>query len=350
MSTIRPASIRLEASSICQLRCPSCPTSTRLARPALGWGFLTLKDFRRIVIDNRRILHAELSNYGEILLNPELLDILRTAYRSGVTLSAGNGVNLNNVKPALLEGLVKYRLRRMTCSIDGASQETYERYRVGGDLERVLSNIRSINSFKRKYRSRYPLLRWQFVVFGHNEHEIEAARDLAKELNMEFKLKLSWDPKRSPVRDGTQVRREIGAASRDEFKRVHGRDYATSCCDSLWIAPQINWNGDVLGCARNFWGSFGGNALEQGVDAAVNSETMRYARDMLTGRVPSRDDIPCASCDLYLQMRKEEDWLVPPASASSVRRVGRAVKRFAVPRSAKGWTNRMRERVERMSV
>ena len=84
-------------------------------------------------------------------------------------------MNINNVQKDVLEGLVKYRLRSMTCSIDGASNETYKTYRVKGNFETVIENIRKINFFKQKYQSEYPRLTWQFIVFGHNEHEIPLA-------------------------------------------------------------------------------------------------------------------------------------------------------------------------------
>ena len=121
----------------------------------------------------------ELSNYGEMFLNPDLLSMLQYAHARGVSLSADNGVNLNSVSEDILEALVQFGFRSMTCSIDGASAETYRRYRVHGDFRTVIGNIRRVNDFKRRHRSRYPRLTWQFVVMGHNEHEISSARRMA---------------------------------------------------------------------------------------------------------------------------------------------------------------------------
>jgi MoaA/NifB/PqqE/SkfB family radical SAM enzyme/uncharacterized cupin superfamily protein len=306
---IRPTSIRLEASSACQLRCPSCPTHGEAGRSAVGVGFLKLTDFEKLLQDNPKLSEIELSNYGEIFLNSELLSILECAYERGVALKAGTGVNFNNVSENVLEALVKYRFESMTCSIDGATEETYRIYRVGGSLRAVLDNIRKLNSLKEKHRSALPRLRWQFVVFGHNEHEIAQARELAEELGMEFRLKLPWDPDFSPVRNETLVRREIGAASRDEYRRLFGMDYRKSTCHELWTIPQINWDGRVLGCSRNFWGDFGGNAFSDGLVASVNNAGMRYAREMLLGRKPPMEGIPCSTCSMYLEMGARGKWL-----------------------------------------
>jgi MoaA/NifB/PqqE/SkfB family radical SAM enzyme len=79
----------------------------------------------------------------------------------------------------------------MSCSIDGASNETYQLYRVKGNFDTVIENVRKINRFKQQQHSDYPQLTWQFVVFGHNEHEIPVARRLASDLGMKFSPKLS---------------------------------------------------------------------------------------------------------------------------------------------------------------
>jgi hypothetical protein len=101
--------------------CPSCPTISKAIQPTVGSGFLKLTDLRKLRDKNPWLREIELSKFREIFLNPDLLKITSYAYERGVALRAGNGVNLNNVNESVLEGLVKYNFRSMTCSIDGAS-------------------------------------------------------------------------------------------------------------------------------------------------------------------------------------------------------------------------------------
>ena len=64
-----PAQIRLETSSFCNLRCPSCGTTTgAVHHQAVGGGFLRFENFRKLLDDNPRLKSIELSNYGEIFL------------------------------------------------------------------------------------------------------------------------------------------------------------------------------------------------------------------------------------------------------------------------------------------
>src|SRR5262249_34425499 len=162
-------------------------------------------------------------NYGEVFLNPQLVQILEYAHSKGVAISLANGVNFNNAKDAVIEALVKFEVRSITCSIDGASQETYEKYRVRGNFETVMRNIKRLNEFKRIYVTKWPVLTWQFVVFGHNEHEIPAAREMAEGLGMLFRTKITWDSKFSPIRDQDFVRAQTGetAVTREEYSRLH---------------------------------------------------------------------------------------------------------------------------------
>jgi len=305
----KPTKIHLEASSCCQLKCPLCLTSSTKIRPAVGRGFLKMDDFQKLPHMNPWIKKIELSNFGEIFLNPDLLKIIQCACERRVVLTAYNGVNLNNVKEVVLEGLVKYKFRNMSCSIDGASNKTYQVYRVNGNFETVIKNIKKINLYKKKYQSEYPILNWQFIVFGHNEHEISRARELASDLGMRFRLKLSWDLEFSPVRDQEFIRKEIGSASREEYKQKYGVNYAQKNCHQLWDDPQINWDGKVLGCCLNYWRDFGGNAFEDGLLNCFNNEKITYAREMLLGKKAARADIPCATCKIYLGMRTDGRWL-----------------------------------------
>jgi MoaA/NifB/PqqE/SkfB family radical SAM enzyme len=330
-----PFSIRLEASTFCQLKCPSCPTAQGETQKQLGSGFLKFENFKELVDRNPGIIHIELSNWGEIFLNPELTEIMKYAYDKGVILTASNGVNLNTVKPQVLENLVKYRFRHLDCSIDGASQATYQQYRVGGNFDRVIENIKIINHYKKTYRSDFPLLLWQFVAFGHNEHEIQTARELAKQLDMEFYLKLSWDEEVSPIQNKELVRQQTssGVASRSEYAESYGTGYIRKdICQQLVTSPQINWDGRILGCCFNHWGDFG-NIFDTDGEQSYR-EKVSYAQEMIMGKAEPRDDIPCTTCKHYKTMQATGDWMTPndlrgptasPVIAAIAKRWGRSL-------------------------
>lgn len=311
MSGMAPRAIQIDASSHCQLACPVCPTATGRTRAVLGGGHLKLADFERLLKANPEIAEVELSNYGEMFLNPQLPDLLACAFERGVVVSGSNGVNLNFATEEALEAVVKYRVRALTCSIDGATQETYAKYRIKGDLRRVLNYIDRIRELRRNTRSAFPMLDWQFVVFGHNEHEIENARAMARERGMNFVPRLSWSADYSPVVDTelVTIQTGLGASNRAEYREKKQREYTRELCFQLWHAPVVNWDGRMLGCCVNFWKDFGTNVFDVGLAEAMADPNLDYARQMLMGRVDSRAGIPCSTCNQYEALAESGRWL-----------------------------------------
>lgn len=131
---------------------------------------------------------------------------------------------------------------------------------------------------------------------------------MADELGMEFELRLNCDPAFSPVRDEALVRKEVGAASREEYRRMNGVDYAYSACFQLWDAPQINWDGTMVGCCLNIFTDYG-NVFSDGLLTVLNSDKIQYAREMVSGEKPPGPDIYCASCPLYLDLSSSGKWM-----------------------------------------
>jgi len=146
---------------------------------------------------------------------------------------------------------------------------------------------------------------------------------MAHELDMDFRLKLSWDEGLSPVRNRDLVRRDLGFASREEYRQMMRIDYIRNICHKLWEQPQINWDGKILGCCRNFWGDLGGNAFRDGLIASLNNEKIIYARDMLIGRRIPREDIPCFSCSVFQGRKARGRYLNRSLSYRSLRYVHR---------------------------
>lgn len=309
---IKPALIMLDASSACQLKCPSCPTGQGMTLKTLGAKFLKFTDFKYLIDANPWIKAIELANWGEIFLNPEIIAILEYGFKKNVALSANCGVNLNTVSNDILEALVKYQLQSMTVALDGASNETYKIYRVGGNFEKVIAHIRIINEFKQHYKTDLPKMVWQFVAFGHNEHEIEKARNMAAELKMDFHVKLSFGDLYtgeifSPIKNRELIRSVSGVncADRQEYYEKYGERYLQKVsCAQLWENPQIHADGRLLGCSINYKQDYG-NVFEQGLLECINNEKINYAREMILGLKPPREDIPCSTCAYYKTIHKD---------------------------------------------
>ncbi len=264
--------------------------------------------FIEFIDENPQIRAIEIGNSGEVFLNPELPAMLKYAHDKGVTITIKQGSNLNDASDEALEALVKYGVALLKVSIDGSTQDTYQTYRVGGNLRKVLNNVQKINELKNRSRSGRPRLILQFIPFEHNEHEIGKIAVLAKALGMELFIKLNVFKGFLPVRDHEALTRMIGFHDTESFREKTGKIYMRNICLEIWRSPQVSWDGRLLGCSHNVSGVYADNALGGRFAEEINNGAMRYARQMLMGAAPARAGIPCASCEVFLDFQKFDQW------------------------------------------
>ena len=303
-----PKNIQLDASSICQLSCPECWRNTCSTANKLG--FLEFKNFKNLV-DNYKIEKVELSNKGEIFLNPELDKIIEYSYEKGIKLSAWNGVNGNYISDKVAELMVKTEFLGFQLSIDGATNDVYKIYRVGGDINKVFENVNKINFYKKKHKSDYPFMTYKFIVFGHNEHEIPLAKELFPKYGFaNIKFVTNYAPDYSPVKNKKFVKEQTGLNFDDlQDQYISDREEKKTNwfpCKTLWDYPAIAYDGALLGCcATNHNNCFSNvNVFKDGYLKAMNCEDIRYAKKMLVYKAKEKDNIPCTSCYLYKKLKK----------------------------------------------
>ena len=81
----------------------------------------------------------------------------------------------------------------------------------------------------------------------------------------------------------------------------------------MWEAPQINWDGQVLGCCSLYKENFGKDVFEKGLLEALNNPKMIYAKNMVTGKAPAIEGIPCTNCYVYKDLIKNGGKLWVPS-------------------------------------
>ena len=80
----------------------------------------------------------------------------------------------------------------MTFSIDGATAESYVKYRQRGDFAKAIRNLTALGDEKRKNGLDVPFVNWRYILFTHNDsdEEMELARKMAAEIGVD---RLSWE-------------------------------------------------------------------------------------------------------------------------------------------------------------
>jgi radical SAM protein with 4Fe4S-binding SPASM domain len=241
-----PFMLMLEPSSLCNLHCPLCAVGAgKLTRPQ---GNMSLEAFR-MVLDEMTpyLIHLTLWNQGEPFMNPQLLEMIRYAKaRKMVVLTSTNGHFLDNRQQA--EQLVSSGLDDLIISLDGITPETYQGYRKGGDLDRVIRGIRQVVRTKKRLRSSRPYIELQFLIMRHNQHQIEDFRRLAKELGVD-KISLKTLQVETPQQARLYLpRRSAHRRYRLRNGTVQLKGGLRNNCRWIWFCPVINSDGTVCPC------------------------------------------------------------------------------------------------------
>ena len=190
----------VDVCNVCNLRCPLCPTgNTTIARKQAMLSFDQYKEvFDKI---KEYALVVSFYNHGEPLLNPDVFSIIEHTHRNRVGTNISS--NFNWPQPVDINDFIRSGLDYVTVSLDGVTQEAYQQYRVRGEIAEVLDNLKRLISAKKALKSKTPFVEWQFIVFKHNEHEMDAARKMASEIGVDLLRFISpGDPARGHAQTG----------------------------------------------------------------------------------------------------------------------------------------------------
>ncbi|MFC1644136.1 radical SAM protein, partial [Candidatus Omnitrophota bacterium] len=136
-----PSKISIETGNICNLSCPLCPTNDK-EQKGVKTGFLSFEDFK-IIFDKIKPFAKtiDLFSWGEPFLNKNIGKMIKYAKEEKPSLRIFVDSNLNVLTDDQADAVVRYGLDVLKVSCDGVTQEVYQKYRIGGDINKVMANI-----------------------------------------------------------------------------------------------------------------------------------------------------------------------------------------------------------------
>jgi radical SAM protein with 4Fe4S-binding SPASM domain len=297
-----PIKLIIDSGNICQLKCPLCPTGQN--KNTRNKCFLELDNFKKIIDEAGEYLYGvDLYNWGEPFLNKDIFNMIEYAQKNNIKVQLSS--NLNRFPDDYAEKLVKSGLEKLILSIDGASQESYSKYRVGGDFEKVINNIKKIANAKIKLKTKTPEIIWQFLVNKYNEMEIEQATKIAKEIcvdkilfskmrcDMGNEILMNDSKKVVSIKSWLGENKEHHRYDIDEKKRK----IKPSRCSFIKTTMVINADGSVSPCCGVYdqkWDF--GNIFEDKLINIWNNKKYTTARAITAKRLDLDKNIICSFC------------------------------------------------------
>jgi radical SAM protein with 4Fe4S-binding SPASM domain len=280
-----PFQLVLETVNMCNLRCPLCATPFREKR--IPRGMLKFEEAKRIIDQFPALVSIIMPIWGETFLNKDTFKVSDYAQKKGIKVEIRSNLNLFNQDMAqkLIESVDK-----LVISLDGASQETYEIYRIGGNFNTVIRNIKLITEMQRDKNNYKTKLIWKMIVHRFNEHEVEKAKAWAGDLGIDFRMVQIYTP--PSLANEWKPLKKLGSS-----ECVH-TDHV-SLCNALWQTPTVNFNGDVFPCCSEFSREDAiGNVFDEPFRNIWNNKRYKVLRRL------NKKKLNCESCHID----KETNW------------------------------------------
>lgn len=208
---------------------------------------MSFENFKAIIDEMARWLYkARFYSWGEPFLHKDIYRMIQ--YATEKNIGTEISTNLNIFEESDSQKLIASGLELLIISIDGADEETYARYRVGGDFHKVIRNISAISKEKLKSGSKYPVIEMQFLVMRHNEDQVHKMKSLSKELGVD-RLKIGAVVVNMENPDDREWLPANESLSRYLYKDKKDKIFSRrNKCEWLWRSSVINWDGTVSPC------------------------------------------------------------------------------------------------------
>ena len=271
-----PPILKIDITPLCNLHCPICIHASPVpdSAPELkkqrfsSDQMMTVENFEKIVSEvQAKTIALSLYYFGDPLLHPKLAQLCSIASQSGLSthVSSNFSVRLSDEQ---LRDLALSGLTHLTVCIDGFSQKSYEKTRVGGNLELVLNNLRRIIRIRNDHMRKWPLVQVKYLTYPHNLHELPMAQSYFRSIGVDYVAVLPGDT--INWADAVPGTEEIRGA-----KKTGG----FFSCPMLYLTMVIKYDGNVVPCCKHRVSaqySSGdartlGNVFQQGVKAVWNA-------------------------------------------------------------------------------
>ena len=173
--------LELEISSRCTIGCMACPRNYQ-SKDEWYSGFMDIDVLKDIVDNSNFKRYVFCGGYGDAIYHPKILEILE--YMLSTNKMFFVETNGTDKSKRFWNELIELPWRQrcgFIFSIDGL-EDTNHIYRKNSDWDSIMYGVNTILSKPRRQRMR---MKWKYLVFPYNEHQVEDARKFAMDLGFE---------------------------------------------------------------------------------------------------------------------------------------------------------------------
>jgi len=173
--------INLDITHRCTLECPQCQRSYLKSKGKTVPGYdMPMKHYLLILNYFKEIDFCGQSS--DPIFHPNFIQFLKLAYEKNVKVNIHTAASQKS-KEWYKEAFESNKNAKWIFGIDGLPNVSHI-HRINQDGQKLFEMMMLAKDIVKT-------VQWQFIVFEYNEHQIENAKEIAKENNIEFKLMIS---------------------------------------------------------------------------------------------------------------------------------------------------------------
>jgi pyruvate-formate lyase-activating enzyme len=189
-----PQVVLIDNCSACNLRCSMCDHKNiakyrKIEIMDMG---LYKKIIDEVALENPNVRIWEIF-FGDPFLCKDMAKRIEYAKDKGLTdvVLNTNGVLMT---PDWSRAIINAGLDAMYVGIDAATEETYDKIRLGGDFHKAVENVLAYRDILAKECSKGQKLFVQFVISDINEHELEDFKSfwMKEKVGVKIRPRISW--------------------------------------------------------------------------------------------------------------------------------------------------------------
>ncbi len=186
-----PTNLVIEVVGGCNIECPGCNRVViEGSRRKLSMRF---EDYTRIVDQlSPHLRYMEFYVAGENWSHNRAADMVQYCRDKNPHCFIHSSTNaLFFQTDARARACVESGIDLVICSIDGTTQEIYERGKTGGNLQLAFDGIKRLLHWREKLGRRRPVIVWRYILFSWNAspEQLDEARHMAQEIGVDH---LCW--------------------------------------------------------------------------------------------------------------------------------------------------------------
>ena len=174
LETEFPLFLHIEPNYLCNFECPMCVQGIPDLKEKFGYDErLTTHDIGKIIKEGARYNCPSISFQGdnEPFLIKEIPEWFALAKNYGFQDIMVN-TNGSAMTERLAKKVINSGLTRIRFSIDSIDKDTYQKIRIGGDLDKVIKNIMTFLTIRENLKSPLPMVGVNAVKMAENSAEI----------------------------------------------------------------------------------------------------------------------------------------------------------------------------------